>query len=127
MDLTFSNAIVLIIFLSQIAFLYYLRQIALRNTANEDERKHINKGWNKVIVTSIVYLAIIISLAINGFFSIPTMPPRFPLILLPHFVFMFFLFGFKINKQLAFLKIIPLHVLVFAQFFRLVLEFAIDF
>ena len=116
---------ILLFFIGQVVFFFYLRQTSLRSGDAPLQKASARKVWQGIFLFFGLHLVLISYLSTTGFFGERTLPPRFPLILVPHFILMFWMLAWKVKDKLFYLPAVPAALLVGVQFYRFLLEFVI--
>ena len=84
---------------------------------------HVSLGVWRVYYIYLLGISMFCLFTIAGFFpNSDTFPPRFPLMFIYNFIFLFWVLFQRVDGSLVFLRDIPLHWLVYFQSFRIVLE-----
>lgn len=111
--------------IAQVVFIFYLRRQSIQQMDTGLQKDQAQRAWNGLFLFFGLFVSLMSCLSITGFFGHRTLPPRFPLLLIPHFLLMFLLFAWKVKDKLSFLRVVPPTLLVAVQFYRFLLEFVI--
>jgi hypothetical protein len=116
---------ILLFFIAQVVFIFYLRHQSLQQMESRLQKAQARRAWNGLLLFFGLFISLISYMSVTGFFGERTFPPRFPLLLIPHFLLMFWMFAWKVKDKLSFLQIVPPALLVVIQFYRFLLEFVV--